>query len=331
MPAAGSVRRALERAGIHTHALPLRRGPGPGDARAARALRQLASRGGYDVVHAHSSKAGALARLALGADRRLVYSPHCFAFASGVERSSRALSRAVEQLLVSRSDAIVVQSEWERWQAARLRGALGRTWVVRNGVPACPPDEADEELVRFRGDRPLAGLVAVLRPQKDPLALVRAAALLRARGGLPGRIAIVGNGWLEQEVRAEISGLRLDGEVGWFPFRPPAARYLRALDLFVLPSRWESLPLAPIEAMACGVPVLATRVGGVPEIVEDGRSGELVEPGRPDRLADGMAGLLGDRERLGAMGAYASQVARERFPADRMVTEIEDVYRSVAR
>jgi glycosyltransferase involved in cell wall biosynthesis len=107
--------------------------------------------------------------------------------------------------------------------------------------------------------------------------------------------------------------------------------YLRALDLFVLPSAWEALPIAILEAMACGVPVLATSVGGVPEAIDAGLTGELVPPHDPDALAGALARLMADPDQLRSLGARAAQVARERFSVDTMVDATAAVYGRLLR
>jgi glycosyltransferase involved in cell wall biosynthesis len=317
----------LEAAGVPVHLVAMGRAPGVGDLRAARALRALDRRVGADLVHAHSSKAGALVRAALPDGGRLIYTPHCFAFLAALGRG-RAAYRAVEQALAPRTAAIVAVCEWEAREAARsLRGAAGRLRVIRNGVPAPRPARPDPDLLAFRGDRPLAGLVAVLRPQKDPLTLVRAARHLPAGAG---RVAIVGDGPLAGAVRQEITRLRLSDRVRWFPYAGDAARYLAALDVFVLSSAWEALPLAPLEAMARGLPVVATDVGGVREAVRDGATGRLVPPGDPAALAAALGEILADsdeRRRLGEAGC--DLVARD-FTVERMLDETSALYAEVA-
>ncbi|CAN5762239.1 glycosyltransferase family 4 protein [soil metagenome] len=328
--ATNAIRPALLREGIPSHVIPIERRPGAADVRAARALRALDRRGRYDLVHAHSSKAGGLVRTALADRRRLVYTPHCFAFAAGRRGPEALLYRALEQALVPRTAAIVAVADWERRLAEReLRGSSGRVRLVRNGVPPCPGVEPAGELLEFADGRPLAGLVAVLRPQKDPLGMVRAAALMGRRAPDAARVAIVGNGWLEPEVRAAVEREGVSDSVRWFPFEGPAARYLAALDVFVLPSLWEALPVAPIEALACGVPVVATSVGGVPEVVDDGATGLLVEPGRPEALAEALEALLRDPDRRRAMGKEGRRVAAERFDVETMVRATEAVYAEV--
>ena len=184
-----------------------------------------------------------------------------------------------------RTGALVAVCDWERRLAvSELRGIAARTRTIHNGAE--PPDarEPAAELVEFAAGEPLAGLVSVLRPQKDPLLAVRAAARLEPG---QGRLAIVGNGELAEAVRSEIERLDVGERVRWFPFEGGMGRYLAALDVFVLPSAWEAFPISLLEAMACAVPVVATDVGGVGEAVERRRDGP---PGRPGRRGGARGG-----------------------------------------
>jgi len=318
---------ALAEAGIPMHELPLVRPLGSDDVRATRRLRALDRRGRYSIVHAHSSKAGGLVRAALPHRRRLVYTPHCMAFAMTDGGLFRIAYWAFEQALVPRTVALVAVSEWERADMARkLAGARSRLRLIPNGVSPCPDGAPDRELSEFKGDGRLAGFVGVLRPQKDPLALVRAAAHLSDDGKVPIRIAIVGNGPLAPAVDAEIVRLRLADRVRHFPFRGDMARYLNALSLFVLPSRWEAFPIAVLESMSCGVPALANDVGGAAEIVLDGVTGRLVRPGPPEKLAAAIRDLLGEPGRLEQMGAAGRALVRDRFNIELTVKNVSALY-----
>ncbi len=328
--AGSAIRAAVEGAGAPFHELPVVRAPGAADAGAATALRRLDRDRGYALVHAHSSKAGALARTALPRPSRVVYTPHCFAFLAGPDLAGRRLYLAIERALATRCGAIVAVSEWERRQALEaLPGAAPRIHLIRNGVVPCAEAEPDPELREWAGDRPLAGLVTVLRPQKDPVTALRAVALLAGRGRLPGRLAVVGNGELAAGVGEAIESLGIREHARLFPFAGDVAPYLLAMDLFVLPSRWEALPLAPLEAMACGLPVVATDVGGVPELLDDGVTGRLVAPRDEVALAAALEPLLADADARRAMGEAGRRVARERFGLDRMVGGTEALYRDL--
>jgi glycosyltransferase involved in cell wall biosynthesis len=328
-PPASSIAEPLREAGVPVHELALVRDPGRADLAAVRALRALDREHGYGLVHGHSSKAGALVRAALPDSRRLLYTPHCFAFAARFDRVRRLAYRAIEQAAVPRSAAIVAVCDWERREAAQLWGAEPRVHRIPHGVGACGGAEPDPQLVAFKGDRPLAGMVSVLRPQKDPLFAIRAVARLAASGRLPGRFAIVGNGPIEGEVRDEIDRLGVHEHVRWFPYGGAVDPYLAALDLFVLPSAWEAMPLSLLEAMSCGLPILATGVGGTPEVVTDGVTGRIVPHGDELELAVVLRELLSDaglRARLGAAGRSAFEA---RFRVERMLDDTEALYRTL--
>lgn len=317
----------LVRTGVRVHSLPMARAPGVSDLRAALALRKLDRDRPYTVVHAHSSKAGVLARAALADRRRLVYSPHCLSFLGGFRGLERHAYRVVEQALVPRTAALIATSDWERDQALdHLHGTAAKTHVIKYGVPGCGGHAASEDLLAFKQEHLLAGLISRLEPQKDPLALVRAAAILRERGIDDLRFAIVGNGALRDSLRAEINRLGLSALVGLFPFHGSVQPYLRAMDLFVLPSLWESLPISVLEAMACRLPVLASEVCGTPEAVADGVTGRLVPPARAEALASVLQELLSDRRLLAALGEAGFRSAESDFTLDRMVRQTALLY-----
>ena len=108
------------------------------------------------------------------------------------------------------------------------------------------------------------------------------------------------------------------------------AAFLQALDVFVMPSLSEGLPVALLEAMACGLPVVVTRVGAMPDVVDGGALGLVVPVGDEEALADAIAVLLDDRSRARALGEAGMRRVRERFSAARMVREYEAIYRRLA-
>jgi glycosyltransferase involved in cell wall biosynthesis len=331
-PADSDVWPALQAEGVPVHALPIRSEPGvanlPGteDLQVARALRRLDRHSGYHIVHAHSSRAGGLVRAALPRRGRLIYTPNCFGFNTGFSGARRLVYRALEQVLVPRTGRIVATCEWERAEAARLVGAAARTEVIPNGVSPCGDADPDPSLAEFKDDRPLAGMVATLRQQKDPLTLVRASAALAAGSAPPGRVAIVGNGPLAGEVDAEIKRLDIGSHVRRFAFDRPVEAYLRVIDLFVLPSLWEAFPIASLEAMACGVPVLATRVGGVDEQVVDDVTGRVVPPADAAALAAALQAALTDADRLRRWGEAARLRVLERYTIELVAQQTASLY-----
>ncbi len=142
------------------------------------------------------------------------------------------------------------------------------------------------------------------------------------------RFCAVGQGPLEAEVEALHRALGLDGIVTLTGYRPDAVRLMAGCDIFVLGSRWEGLPVALMEASALGLPIVATRVGGIPDSFRDGIDAVLVAPESPDALADALESLAGDEARRRALGAAARDRSGD-FDVARAVARIEDVYRTI--
>jgi glycosyltransferase involved in cell wall biosynthesis len=317
-------------AGVTIHRLDLARGYGAParDARALRDLRALLRSGRFDLVHCHSAKVGVLGRLAARASRvPCVYSPHCFPFVGDFGAPRRIVATTIERALAPLAARTICVCEDEREQAGRAGLKPERLRVVRNGCDACPNGfEPDPALLALRDGGVVGAAVAVLREQKRLDVLVDAAPDVLRR--LPeARLAIVGDGPLRDQLheRARTLGLDAEPRFAFLPFGAPAARHLRAADVYVLPSGWEALPIGVLEAMACGVPQVATDVGGTGEAVAP-ETGVLVPPGDPGALADALVDLLGDADRRAAMAEASVARHRERFTVERMVAETAAVY-----
>ena len=148
-----SIRAGLEAAGVPVHLLPIAAGSRGGVA-AIRALRSLDRRSGFDLVHAHSSWAGAAARIALPAARRIAYSPHCFAFVGGFSRAEKAIAWSTEQALVARTSRFALTGAWEADVARRLlRGTRGRVRAAAGLAAAAGGSAARPRPARVRRRR----------------------------------------------------------------------------------------------------------------------------------------------------------------------------------
>ncbi|HYI36873.1 MAG TPA: glycosyltransferase family 4 protein [Thermoleophilaceae bacterium] len=332
-PAESVIYPALERAGVPFERLPFGRSLRPGPyGRATARLRALARSGDYDLLHVHSSKAGGVARIAaIGSGLPVVYTPHCFPFIGPQSRGRRLVTAAAERALAKLTTAIVCVSDDERRQALALRTApAARLHVIHNGSPPCETaDEPDSELARWAADGPVAACVTVLRRQKGVDVFLRAAP--RILDAVPGaRLAVVGDGPEGPALRAQSAELDLGERVRFFDFRAPAARQLGQVDVFVLASRWEAFPISVLEAMACGVPQVATDVGGTGEAVQEGVTGTLCAPEDPEALAAAVIGLLEAPERRAEMADASRARHAERFGVDRMVAATAALYRSLA-
>jgi glycosyltransferase involved in cell wall biosynthesis len=204
--------------------------------------------------------------------------------------------------------------------------------VIPNGVGPDPArgrsrEEVRAELALAPGEI-LAVAVGRLEPIKDHALLIEALPLMG--GGPPVRVAVLGSGSLAQDLRARVARLGLERRVLLPGHQQDVAEWLGAADVFVLPSAAEGLPLALLEAMSCGLPVVATAVGGVPEVLAGSGAGVLVPAGDRAALARAVSSLAADVALRGAMGAAARERARL-YSRDEMVSRYAAVYAEVLR
>lgn len=273
------------------------------------------------VVHANSSKAGVLGRLAAWLARApiRVFTAHGWAF-SAAEPPKRALYRRVEWLVRPLTTATICVSDAER-AAGLAAGACDprRTVVIRNGIETATRPRARPETEPVR-----IVTVGRLQAPKDPLTLVRALSHVREQSY---RALVIGDGPERPALEAELLRLGLAPTVELVGEREDVAELLAGSHLFVLASRSEGMPLSVLEAMAAGLPVVASRVGGLPELVVEGETGFLVPPGDPSALADAIGRLLDDpqlRERLGSAGRARVEAS---FRLDLSLRAHLDLYR----
>ncbi len=237
---------------------------------------------------------------------------------------SRAKYAACHRVVVvSRAIASVVEAGGVR--ADRLR-------LVYEGVPDRVAAAGGREALAALGvppGVPVIGNVAALTAHKDHATLVEAMALLRPR--LPeARLVIAGEGELRPALEALVRDRDLGDRVVFAGFRDDLDRLLPAFSVFCLSSRLEGLGTSLLDAMAFGLPVVATAAGGIPEAVEDGVTGRVVPPREPGALAEALAHALEDEERRQAFGAAGRRRFLERFTADHMVDETLRVLEEVA-
>lgn len=204
--------------------------------------------------------------------------------------------------------------------------------VIHNGVPL-PDDGPQEHILDLEGVDPhsrLIGAVGNIRPPKDYPNLLRAARLVcLACPEAHFLIAGAGQGQPLQDLLDFRRELGIEGRVHFLGFRSDVRSILRALEIFVSSSRTEGLPLATLEAMGMGKPVVLTNCGGVSEAVQDGVSGILVPVGDPKALAEGMLHLLDNRERGAQLGNAARNRARAKFSLASMLGAYRSLYQAL--
>ena len=201
----------------------------------------------------------------------------------------------------------------------------GKLVLIPNGVELPPAPLASRQEVRAELGLPLDAPVAGAVSRLDPVKGVRF--LIQALARLDGvHLAIAGDGPERAALEALAERLGVAGRVHWLGQRGDVQRLLPAFDLFVQPSLHEGLPNTVLEAMAAGLPVVATGVGGTPEAVVDGVTGLLVRPGDPEPLARAISRLLDDPAARQTMGQAGRERVVQHFTVERMVAQTETLY-----
>jgi glycosyltransferase involved in cell wall biosynthesis len=301
------------------------------------AVLRLVRAGKIDLVHSHGKGAGLYGRLA--ARRAGVPAIHTFhgihyaGYPAGLDR----LYLALERRLARMTEAVVYVSQSEARDAAVLGLApRGRTHVIVNGIDvrrialAATPRPAARKALGLEPDALVVGTVARFDPVKALDVLLRGFAVLAAIQPT-ARLVLIGDGPEARRLRALAGSLGIDAQVRFAGVVADASRLLPALDLYASASRREGLPLALLEAMACGLPVAATRVSGHVDVVEDGVTGVLVPPDDPAALGRAMDALVVNPARREVMGQAGRRRAEECFAASRMAAETANLYRVAAR
>lgn len=302
------------------------------DRTALRKLTELCQAGGFDVVHTHSAKAGALGRLAAhrAAVPLVVHTYHGFPFHEFQNPVRKAAYIAIERRLATITDAVLAIGSGVATEA--LRRGLATPSTLRTIAPVVeaitvPKTEESRSAARaalgLDDKTPVVGTVGRIDYQKAPEHLIAAIAKLRH---LDAMAVWIGSGPGLAEARELV---RREGMVDRFVFageRSDVAALLPAFDVFAMASRYEGLPCAVVEAMRCGVPVVATAVNSVPDLVIPGESGVLVPPGRPELLANAIDGVLDDPRTAERLVRYGRLLAGASFDAERLAEVLDQVY-----
>jgi len=305
----------VRREGIRVRTL---NGTGWGDLSLPLRFRRFLAEGDFDVIHAHLTWPAALAAVFKGRSR-LVWHVH------DMGESLSGAHLAAERALMGRADRVAAVSEAVA-QAVRLRvpRASGRIRVVPNGIrtgmTVDRPGHSGPPVIGFVGrlDEPKKGLDVLLR------------SIRRVAAARPAvRFVIAGDGPSAAGLRARAEEWGLSGFIEWRGEVRDVPALLPTFDAFVLPSLWEGVPIALIEAMDAGLPVVATRVGGVPEVVVDGETGRLVPPADEERLAAAILEMVDSPSVRRAWGEAGRIRVRERFDVRNTARALESLYEEV--
>jgi glycosyltransferase involved in cell wall biosynthesis len=298
---------------INSHPIDMRRAPHPGDLAALWKIRRYIRKfGPFDVIHGHSSKGGALARLAaIGLPGTRVYTPHALRTMDPLLASiSRWLYRAIECTLCHVSDAIILVSDEEKKHALEEGLTPEKLHVVTNGIDpqAQQSRDAARQQLQFKNDHLYIGFIGRFVPQKAPESLIMAFAET-ARQFEAAHLVMLGDGPLSTTLHQLAERLGMSERIIWINDIPGPA-LMPALDVFVMPSRYEAFPYVLLEAAAAGLPIIATPVGGTSAVLKDGVNGYLTPPDQPALLAQSLTRLMDDDALRNKMGQASRELVQ---------------------
>jgi glycosyltransferase involved in cell wall biosynthesis len=300
-------------------------------------LMRLLRREQFDVVQTSAAKASLYGRFAarLAGIPVVIFTAHGFPFHDFMSPLLRSFLITLERLM-SRwcTDMVISVSENDRHMAI-TNGIVPpeRVVTIRNGIDLnrqFPDRETARHGLGLSPGRPVVGMIGRLSAQKAPDDFLRVASLV-SRQFPDATFLVVGDGPLRRRVERQAIRLGIARSTKFLGFRDDVPLILAALDVFVLTSLWEGLPITILEAMAAGKPVVATTVSGVPEVVEHGVTGFLAPPKKVEQLATHVVTLLRDSVLAQKMGQAGRHRIEKCFTLDQMTARLTDLYHELYR
>lgn len=295
----------------------------------ARRIAAVIRKEGYALIHTHTPRSTLLGQLvSLMAGVPLVHHLHSPTTRDTEDRWRNLRNSWVERLCLLRARRIIAVSASLREYLREQGYGDERVRLVENGVSVT----AEQHVADPAHHAAVVGMVALFRPRKGLEVLMRAAAILKSTGRSV-RIRAVG-GFETPQYEASIKALErelgLVGDIHWAGFTRDVGAELRQMGVFALPSLFgEGMPMVVLEAMSAGLPVVATRVEGIPEVVREGQDGYLVPPNDPPALAAALGRLLENADALRTQGQSGRQRQIQHFSDVSMARGVAKVYDEV--
>ncbi|MBX4195932.1 glycosyltransferase family 4 protein [Candidatus Parcubacteria bacterium] len=284
-----------------------------------------------DVFHINSSKMGGLGTFAarIAGVKKIIFTSHAWAFNESRHWLQRLIIEELSWLTVFLSHITICVSEQSKRQMETKPLIGEKLVVVHNGIDGFKLLEREVareklSLTDLPPDTILVGTISELHPNKGIDIMLRA--LNKTTENV--HFAIAGTGEKMAELRQLAKILGVSGRVHFLGYVENAREYLKAFDIFTLTSRTESLPYVILEAGYAALPVVATRAGGIPEIITDGKTGTLVPRRDHKSLAAALSDLINDREKRSIFGENLSKFVKENFSKERMVRETFKIYQA---
>jgi len=321
----GRLSKDLERIGVDCIILSsLKREISPlNDIKAYRGLKKILKELKPDIVATHSSKAGYLGRLVCSKLKiSNIFTVHGWAFTSGVPFMKRSIYLMLEKLVGLYTDHIITVSDFDRKLGLKYKIVKStQIETIHNGTPDFRNDNNPKNNGQFR-----AVMVARFQDQKDHLTLFKA---LKRLKHLPVVVDLIGDGPRQKEFEILARKWEIENKVNFLGSKDDVAPFLNGSDIFLLISNYEGLPLSICEAMSCALPIIASDVGGVNEMINEGGNGYLIPKGNDELLSDKLSYLISSPELVHRMGLESRKTFEEKFSIQQMVSATNKYYRKV--
>jgi glycosyltransferase involved in cell wall biosynthesis len=288
----------------------------------------------FDIIHCHSSKAGVLGRAAafLTGHTKVVYTPHAFSFNSSHSSLKNVFYIFIEKFMSFLTSKIICVSTGEHELALKSNvSSSSKLIMIPNGIDNCvfQPNISKFSWLKshgLSGEEKVVGFLGRLAEQKNPFVLLRAIEHITQNDYV---VIYIGGGPLEGVLRSKVSEMGLENKVIVLGERKNAREYLAYCDILVCPSLWEGLPYSLLESLVQGVPIVASDIPGIRELVIDKYSGLLFQPNDHVQLAYLIDQLLGYQDLRIGLTANGFELVTEKYGVEKMIASLETVYSKV--
>ena len=289
------------------------------------------------LVHTHSSKAGIIGRWAarFSGVNRIIHTVHGWSFNDYQHFFIRSFFILLERVTARFTTKIICVSRKDLETGLKYKIAPKEKFeLIKYGIlleefrrPRVDKLEKRKEL-GIRNNDPVVGMIACLKPQKSPLDYIKAS--IKVYQEMPHvNFLLIGDGVLKSDCESTLASSPLNGRFIFAGWRRDISEILDVLDLVVLTSKWEGMPITLIEALCKGCPIVATNVGGAAELIKEGVTGYLTKPGEYQETAEYILKILEDSDTLRKMKKEASLSIDSSFDMHRMLNEVEGLYREI--
>lgn len=317
--------------GIKTHSIPFSRHSLIKNLKCLSRLKQLLTEKRYEIVHAHTETGGLLLKLVhkVKGESQFFYTPHGMSFWKGSGLKSQLLYRPLERWICSSMDMNlgINQEEmeflelWNKHTATYVHG-VGLN-ITHLQPPTCSSEEVRRNFGLTVGDKFIVS-IGELDKNKNHITVIRALAKLNRKDF---KYVVCGVGPLKEKLNNEAKRLGLKDNVILAGYRSDIPDILNAADIFVFPSYHEGMPVSALEAMACGLPIICSKIRGNVDIIKDGDNGYLFLPSDSDNLREKMALLMNDDKKRKAMGIKNKDIVNA-FSLKSVIEELKQIYKN---